>query len=69
MKTYSVQLQETVVKECIVEANNKEEAMEIARRTLTVDQGASNETDWEWIETLETEMFEPIEFGPGMNND
>ena len=30
MKTYSVQLQETVIKECIVEADNKEEAMEIA---------------------------------------
>ena len=59
-KTYSVHLQETVVKECIVEANNKEEAMEIAR--------ASGGTDWEWIETIETEMFEPIEFGPGMNN-
>ena len=61
MKTYSVQIQETVVKECIVEADNKEEAMEIAR--------ASGGTDWEWIETIETEMFEPIEFGPGMNND
>ena len=64
MKTYSVQLQETVVKECIVEANNKEEAMEIARARYY------NEIeDWEWIETLETEMFEPIEFGHGMNND
>ena len=61
MKTYSVQLQETVVKECILEAENKEEAMEIARAT-----GGS---DWEWIATLETEMFEPIEFGPGVNND
>jgi len=60
MKTYSVQLQETVVKECIVEANNKEEAMEIANASVGID--------WEWIETLETEMFEPIEFGPGVNN-
>ena len=60
MKTYSVQLQETVIKECIVEADNKEEAMEIAR--------ASGGTDWEWIETIETEMFEPIEFGHEINN-
>ena len=55
MKTFSVQIQETVVKECIVEAENKEEAMKIAK--------ASPGTDWEWIETIETEMFEPIEFG------
>ena len=60
MKTYSVQLQETVVKECIVEAENKEEAMEIANASVGID--------WEWIETLESEMFEPIEFGHGMNN-
>tara|TARA_Y100000310_G_C20523314_1_gene734774 strand:+ start:242 stop:442 length:201 start_codon:yes stop_codon:yes gene_type:complete len=61
IKTYSVQLQETVVRECIVEANNKEEAMEIARAVRF-------RSRWEWIETIETEMFEPIEFGPGMNN-
>ena len=60
MKTFSVQIQETVVKECIVEADNKEEAMEIANASVGID--------WEWIETLETEMFEPIEFGPGVNN-
>ena len=55
MKTFSVQIQETVVKECIVEAENKEEAMKIAK--------ASPGTECEWIETIETEMFEPIEFG------